>query len=156
MKKSHVFLTPATKNKAAEVIELEYSDEPQMYAPVVPYFDSAELALPDASVEQLQKQLDELTASLPKLKAAARAKAEHRIRVLEREITAARSMEEAERRNTERQRERQRQQVGADSPFARQSAAQAKKTLACNASPRCVAGTGRYQCARCRATAALA
>lgn len=79
---------------------------------------------PAATSKELQKQIDALVAALPKLKGGARSKADHKIRVLQRELRVALDREESERRHAERSGERQRQQVGADSPFARQTLAE--------------------------------
>jgi hypothetical protein len=38
--KSHVFLTPASKDKAGELVEVIDTEAPQMYAEPVPYFTS--------------------------------------------------------------------------------------------------------------------
>jgi hypothetical protein len=59
MKRSHVFLTPATKDKAGEVVELEYDSEPVQYlSPVSPYAaNDAELTKLRAAVSQAETDL---------------------------------------------------------------------------------------------------
>ncbi len=97
-----------------------FNDEaPRQFVAPVPYFTTQA-----DTVTELEKERDALIASLPKLKGGARSRADHSIRLLEREIRAALDMEEVGRRNAERVRERERQQVGADSPFARQTLAE--------------------------------
>jgi hypothetical protein len=103
------------------VRELIFDDQaPREFAAPVPYFATHDTA----TSTELEGERDALVASLPELKGGARSKADHRIRVLEREIRKALEMEETARRTTERVRERQRQQIGADSPFARQTLAE--------------------------------
>lgn len=59
MKRSHVFLTPATKDKAGEVVELEYNSEPVQYlSPVSPY------AANDAERDRLRKAVSQAETDL--------------------------------------------------------------------------------------------
>ena len=156
--RTHVFLTPMSPDgKPGEVKEIVYNDEaPRQFVAPVSYFAEHD----SHTRAELETERDALLAQLPKLKGGARSKADHRIRVLEREIRAAIDAEEAARRNAERQKERQRQQVGADSPFA-------KNTLTWDALRRDLAAKraimnetvcceGRYLCATCRAKKAAA
>jgi hypothetical protein len=124
--RSHVFLTPMTPDgKPGVVQEIMYNEAPPQFAAPVPHFATYD----GESVTELQKARDALVSSLPKLKGGARSKADHRIRLLEREIRTALEMEEAARRHSERVRERQRQQ-GGDSPFAQQTLSQRIEKIA--------------------------
>jgi hypothetical protein len=120
--RSHFFLTPMSPDGTPGVVrEVLVNDEgPQQFVAPVPYFAAHDAAA--TTTAELEKERDALLAELSKLKGGARSKADHRIRVLEREIRAALDAEEVARRNAERVKERQRQQVSADSPFPRQAA----------------------------------
>jgi len=108
--RSHVFLTPMSPDGTpGEVKEIQFSDPgQQMFAAFVPYFATQD-ATTRSSLE-VQKEIDAVAAELPKLKGGRRSKADHQLRLLERELRLARDREETERRNNEREQERKRQQ----------------------------------------------
>jgi hypothetical protein len=118
--RSHVFLTPMSPDgKPGEVIEAVENEYPAQYLEPLAYHDAT-----TRTSSEVQKEMDALIASLAKLRAGARSKADQLVRILQRELRVVLDREEADRRKLEREKERQRMQVGADSPFARQSVVQ--------------------------------
>jgi hypothetical protein len=109
--RNHVFLTPMTPDgKPGEVREIQLSDPGvRKFVAPVSYFATHDET---ASSVEVQKQIDALLVELPKLKGGARSKADHQLRLLERELRRAVDAEETDRRNSEREQERKRQQPG--------------------------------------------
>jgi hypothetical protein len=108
-----VYLDPMSPDgKPGEVREVEVPDAGvrSIMAPV----SYAEHAV--VSRAALEKERDALLASLSGLSGGARAKADHQIRVLEREIRLAIDMEESAKRKTERDAERKAQSPGINTP----------------------------------------
>jgi hypothetical protein len=109
MKKSFAFFTPATKEKAGEVVEREYESGPPQFL----VQDGAA-----RSSDEVQKELNGIVASLPKLKGGARSKADHQVRMLQRELRKALDIEESARRTQERRIERKQQQPTGNTTMA--------------------------------------
>lgn len=154
--RTHVFLTPMSPDGTpGEVREIQINEEPaQFLEPVNPYTGS--------DLSKLRTAVADARTALRHAVSKKAGPAE--VTRLDKALTTA--QRELDTVEYELRRQRQREQIGADSPFARQTlaeqvasamagvAALVKKTMTCNASPRCVAGPGRYQCPRCRAKAA--
>jgi hypothetical protein len=84
----------------------------ETFAVPVPYF--AQHTASGASSSELEQQKAALVAQLPGADDTVRAKLDHEISVLEREIKVARANEESQRRNNERQVERKKQRYGSE------------------------------------------
>ncbi len=155
--KSHVYLTPATKDKAGEVVEvIENYDAPQMYAEPVSY------AVNDAEINRLRKAVTAAGTALRH--ATSRHAPAPEIARLEQALASVKQELDAAEAPHRQQRARE-TGVGRDtSPLAHQTLAELvkatgasvaalmkKSPLACNASPRCTPGPGKYLCPRCKA-----
>lgn len=114
-----LFMTSMTPDgKPGQVVEwdpkhegqaVQSSVEAQQFAEPIPYWAKNDAS---ASSAEIQSQIDALVAKLPKLNSGDRAKADHDIRVLERELRAALDREEAARKSAERAAERDVQRYG--------------------------------------------
>ncbi|MGZ3331898.1 MAG: hypothetical protein ACXU9Z_07605 [Gemmatimonadaceae bacterium] len=171
MQKSLVCLTPATKDKPGDVVELQYESEPVQYLePVSPYAENDSAS----DLGKLRMALRDAEAALRHAKSRRAGVAE--IKGLQKTLDdAKRAVEKA---HFDLQKERQQQRTGGDTPYhlevapplTRQSLAELvemvasvtagvaalvkKFPLPCNATPRCTPGRGHYKCARCRKAAA--
>ena len=156
--KTHVLTPMLPDGTPGEIKEVLANDEaPTFLEPVNPYL------LNDSELSMLRSAVSDAETALRHAKSKKAGAAE--VTRLDKALTTAKR--ELDTVEYELRRKRQREQVGADSPFARQTLAELvastveavqvvckKIKLPCNASPRCVAGKGKYQCARCRAKAA--
>lgn len=153
--KSFLCLTPSSPGKPGQLLEVVGTEGPALYAePVNPYLLNAD------DLGKLRSAVSDAETALRHAKSKNAGEAE--ITRLDRALTTAKR--ELDTVEYELRRNRQREQTGGNDVFTRKTAAELvasavagvaalmKKTpLACNASPRCVAGPGHYKCARCRA-----